>query len=148
MCLLPVAHPTARPRVASSCSPWSWRRSCSVAGRAATLLGLVLMQLLLLQLTPEMPSQAAATPVRHHRSSSSSTWHQGRTLLLSYETQCVSSTPDPSSTTTTDPTTGYPPLPCDLLGAQAAQDHTFLAIFGLALVGFLLCFLVGLRLWV
>lgn len=119
-------------------------RSSSVGARAATLLLLGLTLPLLLSLTVVRPLPAVASQRLPLVSLSSYTSARGL-ILFSYETQCISSAPE--STTTTIAPDGSTPLPCDLLGAQAAQDHTFLAIVGLALIGFLLSVLVGLRLW-
>jgi hypothetical protein len=130
-----------------SFSPSSRLRSSSADEVVKRRLQPLLMLAPLLTLQVAMLQLVAVTPALKPVSSSSFTSHPAKILLLSYETQCVSSMPDPSSTTTTDPTDGSTPLPCDLLGAQAAQDHTFLAVLGIALVGFLLAVLVGLRLW-
>lgn len=111
--------------------------------------GLVLTPELLLR-PPPRPVTRPAWPVEVSRLpvlvSSSSSTSTGVRLLNAFSPQCVSLVPS-SSTTTTDPSTGAAPLPCDQVTAQNSDRLLFLAVMALALFGFLGAFLVGLRLW-
>jgi len=66
--------------------------------------------------------------------------------LLSFSPQCLS-IPDPSTTTTTDPSTGELPMACSAQAADTAGQMLYLLIVIGSLLAFGLFVLVGLKLW-